>query len=144
MIAVWSDTNVFFLIKQLVAFIGTIFTIIAGFASDQISALEYNFIAQPWLMMAATLAKVSICLYFSRYIGDGMRQWKTLLGVLIALVATVQFVCTVTASLECNPIQKLWEPETEGTCWDPEIQLGIEYFQGGMIPFVLTSLLSAR
>lgn len=93
-------------------------------------ALEFDFLGQPWFMMGATLAKISICLFFIRLVG-GVKQWRILLGVMITLMAIVNFAFSLTTNLQCRPLEKLWNPTVDGQCWDPNLQLDIGYFQGG-------------
>ena len=102
-------------------------------------ALEFDYLGQPWFMMGATLAKISICLFFIRLVG-GVKQWRILLGVMITLMAIVNFAFSLTTNLQCRPLEKLWNPTVDGHCWDPNMQLNIGYFQGGIqVPFSLRS-----
>lgn len=55
-----------------------------------------------------------------------------LLTIIIISLAIVNLVNTLTANLQCRPLEKLWNPAVLGVCWDPNIQLGIGYGQSGM------------
>lgn len=96
------------------------------------SALQFDVLGQPWIMMAATLSKISICLYFTRLLG---RQWRILLGIMIFLMAIVNLTFSLTVNLQCRPLEKLWNPQSEGVCWDPSVQLNFGYFQGAFSVF---------
>ena len=116
-------------VASTVGLIGTIFSIVEGSMKTSSSALEFNVLGQPWLMMGATLAKISICLFFIRLLGA--RRWRVLLGTMIVLMAIVNFTFSLTVNLQCRPLEKLWNPQSAGVCWDPSVQLNFGYFQGG-------------
>lgn len=92
-------------------------------------ALEFDYLGQPWFMMGATLAKISICLFFLRLVGT-TRQWRVLLCVQIFLMAVVNLAFAMTTNLQCMPLKKLWKPAVPGSCWDPRVQKNIGYTQG--------------
>lgn len=94
-------------------------------------ALEFDWLGQPWFMMGATLAKISVCLFFIRLVG-AVKQWRILLSVQIFLMAALNLAFSMTTNLQCRPLGKLWDPSIPGECWDPSVQLNIGYFQGGM------------
>lgn len=114
----------------MVALIGTIFGIIESTASDPARALEFDVLGQPWYLMSVTLSKISICLFLMGLLGRA-RQWRILLGVLIVLMAAVNLAFSLTVNLQCRPLEKVWKPQVEGSCWDPRVQLNFGYFQGG-------------
>jgi hypothetical protein len=112
-----------------------IFTVIeATSQNDRIRAMQFDYLAQPWLVFAATLAMISVCLFFLRTLARA-RPWNYLLGVLIVTLAIVNLAFSLTANLECRPLAKLWEPTLAGQCFDPVIQLNLAYFQGGFSVF---------
>ncbi|KAK0704817.1 hypothetical protein B0H67DRAFT_361147 [Lasiosphaeris hirsuta] len=119
-------------VATLVALIGTIFGIVESTTTDPSRALEFDVLGQPWYLMSATLAKISICLFFIGLLGRA-RQWRMLLGVLVFLMAAVNFSFSLTVNLQCRPLEKLWRTTVAGVCWDPSVQLNFGYFQGGML-----------
>lgn len=119
------------------ALIGTIFGIVESTTEDPTRALEFDILGQPWYLMSATLAKISICMFFISLLGEA-RQWRILMGILIFLMAGVNFSFALAMNLQCRPLEKLWRPNVEGDCWDPDVQLNIGYFQGGKSPRVWT------
>lgn len=122
-------------LHQVMATIGTIFTIIEGLSlNDRIRALQFDDLAQPWLMFGSTLAKISICFFFLRTIGS-RRPWNVVLGGLIVVLAVVNLVFALVANLQCQPLEKLWDPSVPGRCFDPTIEVNISYFQGGFAVF---------
>ncbi|GAB1313488.1 hypothetical protein MFIFM68171_03698 [Madurella fahalii] len=121
-------------VATIVALIGTIFGIIESTASDPARALEFDVLGQPWYLMSVTLSKISICLLFMSLLGRA-RQWRILLGVLIVLMAAVNLAFSLTVNLQCRPLEKVWKPLVEGSCWDPSVQLNFGYFQGAFSVF---------
>ncbi|OIW27156.1 hypothetical protein CONLIGDRAFT_415583 [Coniochaeta ligniaria NRRL 30616] len=120
-------------VASVVGLIGTIFSIVEGSMKTSSGALEFDVLGQPWLMMGATLSKISICLFFIRVLGA--RRWRMLLGTMIVLMAVVNLTFSMTVNLQCRPLEKLWNPQTDGACWDPSVQLNFGYFQGAFSVF---------
>jgi len=117
------------------AVIGTVFTIIEGTSlDDRIRALQFDYLAQPWLMFGSTLSKISICFFFLRTIGN-RRPWNVVLTTLIIALAIVNLVFSLVANLQCQPLEKLWNPAVLGQCFNPTIELNIGYFQGAFAVF---------
>lgn len=120
-------------VASAVGLIGTIFSIVEGSMTTSSSALEFDVLGQPWLMMGATLSKISICLFFIRVLSA--RRWRILLSVMIFLMAIVNLTFSMTVNLQCRPLEKLWHPQLDGSCWDPSVQLNFGYFQGAFSVF---------
>jgi len=120
-------------VASVVGLIGTIFSIVEGSMKTSSSALEFDVLGQPWLMMGATLSKISICLFFIRVLSA--RRWRILLMSLIFLMAIINLIFSMTVNLQCRPLEKLWNPQTDGSCWDPSVQLNFGYFQGAFSVF---------
>lgn len=102
---------------------------VEGSRKTSSSALEFDVLGQPWLMMGSTLAKISICLFFIRVLDA--RRWRILLGTMIFLMSIVNLTFSMTVNLQCRPLEKLWNPDADGACWNPRVQLNFGYFQGG-------------
>lgn len=120
-------------VATVVGLIGTIFSIVEGSMKTSPSALEFDVLGQPWLMMGATLSKISICLFFIRVLSA--RRWRMLLGSMIVLLAIVNLTFSMTVNLQCRPLEKLWNPQADGSCWDPSVLLNFGYFQGAFSVF---------
>ncbi|OAA57526.1 hypothetical protein SPI_07185 [Niveomyces insectorum RCEF 264] len=119
-------------VSGIVGFVGTVFSIIEGSSMvDSSHALEFDWLGQPWFMMGTTLAKISICFFFIRLVG-AVKQWRILLSSQILLMAVLNLAFSLTTNLQCRPLQKLWDPTVPGECWNPNVQLNIGYFQGGV------------
>jgi len=98
---------------------------------DLQSALQFDYLAQPWLNMGSTLSKVSICLFVRRLVAR-VKVWRIVLAGQIVLLLLVNLAYTFTTLLQCRPLEKLWKPLIPGQCWSLGIQQNIGYFQGGM------------
>ncbi|KAK4228923.1 hypothetical protein QBC38DRAFT_131840 [Podospora fimiseda] len=137
------------LIATIIAFISTIFGIIEATSttSNLIRALEYSILGQPWYLMSVTLSKISICLFFMRFLKSKRRQrsksknkrrGRWLLGSLIVFMAIVNLGYSLSINLQCRPLEKLWNDlgvEEEGGCWDLNVQRDFGYFQGAFSVF---------
>ncbi|TLD25424.1 hypothetical protein PspLS_06227 [Pyricularia sp. CBS 133598] len=115
-------------VAAIMAFIGTIFSMIEGTADTSARAIEFNVLGQPFYLITATLAKISICFSFIALVGLG--AWRTVLSTLVFLMAFVDLCSALTTNLQCQPLEKLWDIELEGACWDPSVQASIGYFRG--------------
>lgn len=93
-------------------------------------ALQFDYLGQPWVNMGATLAKITICLFFIRLVGR-VARWRILLSSQIVLMALINLAFSMTANLQCRPLEKLWNTDVIGVCWDPKVQMNIGYVQGG-------------
>ena len=119
------------LTRQVTGFIACVLTSIEGVSlSDPIRALQFNSLAQPWLVSSCTMCKISICISFTNSIGKN-RPWKQVLGALIVLLAVVNVMYAMVWNLQCRPLEKLWNPASDGECFEAAVRLGIVYFQGG-------------
>lgn len=127
---------------QLLGVIGVSFAIVEGASLEGSdaergaqAALQFDYLARPWLGMASALAKVSICLLIRRLVArnsnGNVRVWRVVLAAQIILLLLVNLAYTFTALLRCRPLEKLWKPEVPGSCWGLGIQQSIGYFQGG-------------
>ena len=116
---------------QVIALIGTIFSILEGSQSDQTRALQFYVIGQPWYLVSATLSKASICLFFMTLLRRA-RQWRILLAGLITIMAVINAAFALATYLQCRPLAKVWDPSVAGSCSDPSIQVNFGYAQGGM------------
>ncbi|KAK5660630.1 hypothetical protein OQA88_11992 [Cercophora sp. LCS_1] len=121
-------------VASLVALIGTIFGIVESTTDEPTRALEFDVLGQPWYLMSATLARISICMFFIGLLGEA-RRWRILMGILVFLMAGVNFSFALAMNLQCRPLEKLWRPNVAGNCWDPSVQLNFGYFQGAFSVF---------
>ncbi|KAI0555871.1 hypothetical protein F4679DRAFT_8661 [Xylaria curta] len=117
---------------MLLGIIGVSFAIVESVSQGDLrSALQFDYLAQPWLNMGSTLSKVSMCLFARRLVARA-RVWRVVLSMEIILLLLVNLAYTFTTLLQCRPLEKLWKPEITGRCWDLSIQQDIGYSQGAV------------
>ncbi|TLS25188.1 hypothetical protein PpBr36_06984 [Pyricularia pennisetigena] len=116
-------------VAAILAFIGTIFSMIEGTAVTSARAIEFNILGQPFYLISATLAKISICFSFIALAGV-LKAWRVVLSIMMLLMAFTDLSSALTTNLQCQPLEKLWEPQLDGACWDPSVQANIGYFRG--------------
>ncbi|KAI1341861.1 hypothetical protein F5Y15DRAFT_349424 [Xylariaceae sp. FL0016] len=130
---VWDDY--FVGLAMLLGMVGVSFAIVEGASQEQKqTALQYDFLAQPWLNMGSTLSKVSVCLFMLRLVSR-VKVWRVLLGVQVMLLLVVNLAYSFATLLQCRPLEKLWKPEISGQCWSLEVQQDIGYAQGAFDVF---------
>lgn len=92
-------------------------------------ALQFSVLSRPWLAMATAMANISTCFLFLKFVRK-QRPWNIFLAIKIFLLFIINLLPTLTTHLQCRPLEKLWIPTTDGTCWDPLVQQNIGYAQG--------------
>ncbi|PKS10423.1 hypothetical protein jhhlp_002174 [Lomentospora prolificans] len=134
----WDDYSV--IVAMVMGFVAMIFASVeATSISDPIRAMQFYYLAKPWLMFGTTLGKISICFFFLRTLGR-RRPWNVFLGMLILLLALVNLAFALGSNLLCRPLEKLWNQSVEGECFDGNAELGTAYFQGGFAVFAFLFL----
>ncbi|KAH6851118.1 hypothetical protein B0I37DRAFT_128857 [Chaetomium sp. MPI-CAGE-AT-0009] len=121
-------------VATVIALIATIFGILEGTAPDGSRALQFNVIGQPWYLVSVTLSKISICFFFMDLLRRA-RQWRVLLAGLIVLMAAINLAFALVVYLQCQPLEKAWNPSVAGSCSDPKIQVNFGYAQGAFSVF---------
>ncbi|KAI0508291.1 hypothetical protein F5B22DRAFT_650144 [Xylaria bambusicola] len=123
---------------MFVGIISVSFTIVESVSQDNAqSALQFDYLAQPWLNISSALSKTSIYLLIQRLVSRD-RTWRVVLAVQIAFLLVINLAYTITTLLQCRPLEKLWKSDIPGYCWSLSIQQSIGYFQGALD--VLTQL----
>jgi hypothetical protein len=108
---------------------GAVFAVVEGSTTTSSSALQFHVLGQPWMTLAATSSNISLCLYLSCFLNRQRVNWIRAWSFIVAIV---WFSFTMTVAFQCRPLQKLWNPATEGLCWDSDVQRSFSYFQGGI------------
>jgi hypothetical protein len=95
---------------------------------------KLNTLAQPWYIMSTCFSKVSVCLFLLRIIEHQNRNWDFFLCSLISLVVAVDCATSISILVQCQPLEKLWNPAVAGTCWSHHAQHATGCFQGSESP----------
>ncbi|KAH9990549.1 hypothetical protein F4779DRAFT_623800 [Xylariaceae sp. FL0662B] len=129
----WDDYSIG--LAMLLGMVGPIFTIVesAGQGQHEV-ALQFDYLAQPWLSTASTLSRASICLFVLRLVSRG-KAWRVVLSTQIILLLSVNLAYIFTTLLQCRPLERLWKPSVPGECWGLSIRQNIGYFQGAFAAF---------
>jgi len=93
---------------------------------DAISAalLHGNTISAVFTIAASVWSKVSFALSLLRISSSGCTEItrRTIWGIIITLNIMLM-VATTMLLVSCTPIEKIWKPELDGTCWSRETRI---------------------
>ena len=99
---------------------------------QRIESTKFNIIATVAVIIGPCLAKISICLFLLRLLGDAVaRKRKWFLYTLMVTLSVGNILDIISLLVQCRPTRKLWDRQTQGNCWDPSVQQGFAYMQGG-------------
>lgn len=88
--------------------------------------------------MGSCLAKVSICLFLLRLLGDAVaKKRKWFLYILILVLFLYNILDIITLLIQCRPTTRIWNRQIAGSCWNPKIQDDFAYMQGGLSSHLL-------
>lgn len=84
------------------------------------------------------MAKISICLFLLRLLGDAVaKKRKWFLYILITILFLYNSLDIITLFIQCRPAGKIWNKAIQGSCWNPDVQVGFAYMQGGPLVHIL-------
>ncbi|MCJ1357543.1 MAG: hypothetical protein MMC33_007539 [Icmadophila ericetorum] len=70
--------------------------------------------------------KISVCLFTLRTLRHGSRTPRILLWILMVIAIALPFLAIIFLfAFQCVPIQKTWDPQIEGHCYDADITISI-------------------
>ena len=97
-------------------------------------ALKYSFIGISFCITSLVACKVSICASFLRFLEGSQAQYKRLFLHSVAILVFVMNVAFITTLFtQCSPVSRVWDPNIKGSCWDPNIERDVMYWQGGQL-----------
>ena len=79
-------------------------------------------------ILAAVLSKTSFAVTLLR-VTDGYT--KILVWVAIGIMNVTMGLAAIFSWVKCNPVVKIWQPATPGTCWDPHTSVSYAIFASG-------------
>lgn len=104
--------------------------------TEQLESTKYNILATAVVILGSCLAKVSICLFLLRLIGNAVAQKrKWFIYILILVLSVYNILDIITLFLQCSPTHKIWNRRVQGSCWHPKVQDGFAYMQGALAAF---------
>lgn len=96
-----------------------------------ITVLKYNWISQPFGIMASVFGKSSVAFLVLRLIGPNTIWRKRFLYVNLLLYLFASVAACVIIFKQCTPSRALWEPVPRARCWNPTINANYSIFQSG-------------
>ncbi|KAL4913953.1 hypothetical protein BDW62DRAFT_205105 [Aspergillus aurantiobrunneus] len=92
--------------------------------SDQINALKYTTIAPNFSVVSTTTGKISVVIFLLRLMGQSANIWQRwFLYVLTVVSIAWNIVAIIVIIGFCRPAEKIWKPDTEGSCFSLNVQL---------------------
>ncbi|KAL2863369.1 uncharacterized protein BJX67DRAFT_390636 [Aspergillus lucknowensis] len=105
-----------------------------------IQSTKFNWLSQGFHVMSTNWGKVSVALFLLRITQRVKHHAPYIYGGMV-LLTIVNSVCVYTIYGQCMPTARLWDPNVDGSCWDPNVQKNYAFFQGSSSAF--TDLLLA-
>ncbi|KAI1084042.1 hypothetical protein F5B20DRAFT_576982 [Whalleya microplaca] len=134
----WDDYSIG--LAMILGLVGVIFTIVGSVGQGQLEvALQFDFLAQPWLNMALTVSTVSTCLSVLS-LDSRVGIWRVALDIQIIPLLLVNLAFAFAILLQCRPLERLWKPSIPGECWSLSIRQNLGYFQGAFAVFSQLSI----
>ncbi len=89
---------------------------------QQLQAVKYNWISQPWGIFGFATGKISVALLILRILGPSTIWRKWILYGCMASVFIINAIGSILTFVQCNPPRALWTPTIPSHCWDPKVQ----------------------
>lgn len=92
---------------------------------QQMQAVKYNWITQPWCIFGFATGKISVALLLLRIMGTRTKWRKIILYFIMISVFITNSIACIISFAQCNPPKALWNPQLAaipGTCWEPHVQ----------------------
>ena len=98
-----------------------------------VQATEWNRLSEMPIVLSTMFTKLSISIFLYRlFATNKAAKWALYPIIVINVAGNLAAFSTIPS--QCSPVQKLWNPDTPGTCWDLKVQIDIGLFQGGKSP----------
>ena len=102
-------------------------------AHQRVETLKWNWLASPFLILSLATSKISISWFLVRVLQNThARLRRSFLYFLIILITVIAVPAAGYSLGQCQPVQKLWNKNVSGSCYDPEIFVNVGYTHGGM------------
>ena len=98
---------------------------------ERVRLTRLNWVSQPPVIIALATGKISVAFLILRILGPGSTRW--LRNVLYFIMwSSIGFsgLAVIIQFVQCSPVQKLWDTNLEGHCWNPLVQTHFTYFVG--------------
>ena len=139
-----------FKVLYLVALVGSTITVVNGggrhlfyLTGEEVhTVLRWEWITQPFGIMALPFAKASISLLLLRIIGPRTVWRKWFLWINICFFLLVSILASIFNYVQCNPPKALWDQVPGAKCWKATIQPDFAIFVSCYYPPIVSIELS--
>jgi hypothetical protein len=95
-----------------------------------LDAMKLEFLSEPPGILGATLARISFALFLIKFTGASKAKKRALWGSIWAQIL-INALCFLLIVVQCQHVEKLWDPDAGGKCWTPQVQVISGYVLGG-------------
>ncbi|KAK0515842.1 hypothetical protein JMJ35_001876 [Cladonia borealis] len=103
---------------------------------QQLQAVKYNWISQPWGIFGFATGKISVALLILRIMGPNTIWRKWILYGCMASVLVINAIGSILTFVQCNPPRALWTPTIHAHCWNPKVQSDYAIFLSSWNVFI--------
>ncbi|KAI9046000.1 uncharacterized protein KD926_005945 [Aspergillus affinis] len=90
----------------------------------KIQAFKYTVIAPNFSMVSTTTGKISVVIFLLRLMGPTASAWRRwFLYILTVVSIGMNILAVIVVMGFCRPAEKIWRPETPGSCFSLQLQL---------------------
>ena len=103
---------------------------------DRIKAFKYTVIAPNFSVVSTTTGKISIVIFLLRLLGPASTSFQRWFLYALTFVSICMNILAIVVIMGfCIPAEKIWRPETPGSCMSPTLQLVAGMAQASMFIF---------
>ena len=104
--------------------------------------LKTLYIGQSFIGIGLAISKASFAIALLRLV---QRRWQKLLLWFFIVSTSVSFALVILlAFASCTPVEKLWDSNVRGACWDSHALIGYSIFVGCMSNLPVLRIYSHR
>lgn len=96
---------------------------------------EWSLLAQIFISIDLGLTKISVCIFILRVIKNAQRKLTRFIWVLVSFVVATHIVQIVLFTIECRPIEAVWNPLIKGRCFSVHVTYMIAYLNFSLEAF---------
>ena len=111
---------------------------------QQLQAVKYNWISQPWGIFGFATGKISVALLILRIMGPNTIWRKWILYGCMASVLVINAIGSILTFVQCNPPRALWTPTIHAHCWNPKVQSDYAIFLSSEFHTIVVFLTTAN
>ncbi len=93
--------------------------------------LKWTLIAEIQVVIGTSFTKVSVCAFVLRIFKRTNKMLAYFIYGLVTLVTVTTVALVITFSLQCRPLNALYDPRVAGTCYSQHVTFSVAYGQGG-------------